>query len=151
MSEDRADAGEVARTTARPAHPIGDRHRRNALGGALGANTPITGAVFDGVADDILIQRAQTPRVRRRVRRRQINRYRRLYPKLIVAVPLGLLSTALYIVLFAFQDQVLALSTVRPWSYILPVSIALTFSFVHGAFTGAFWDAVGLRPNVVRR
>lgn len=149
MTEERADS--EARAPGRPNMPLGDRHRRHALGGALGANTPITGAVFDGVADDILIQRAQTPRVRRRVRRRRINRYRRLYPKLIVAIPLGVLSAACYIVLFTFQEQVLALSNVRPWSYVLPVSIALAFSFVHGAFTGAFWDAVGLRPNVVRR
>lgn len=33
----------------------------------------------------------------------------------------------------------------HPWHVALPILIALVISFVHGAFTGLFWEAMGLR------
>lgn len=33
----------------------------------------------------------------------------------------------------------------HPWHVALPILIALVISFAHGAFTGLFWEAMGLR------
>lgn len=32
------------------------------------------------------------------------------------------------------------------WHMLLPISIAFAVSFAHGAFTGLFWEMMGLRP-----
>lgn len=32
------------------------------------------------------------------------------------------------------------------WNVALPILIAFAISFVHGAFTGLFWDVMGLKP-----
>lgn len=32
------------------------------------------------------------------------------------------------------------------WNVLLPILIAFAVSFVHGAFTGLFWDIMGLKP-----
>lgn len=32
------------------------------------------------------------------------------------------------------------------WHALLPIAIAFTVSFTHGAFTGLFWDVMGLKP-----
>jgi len=29
----------------------------------------------------------------------------------------------------------------------MPVAIALAFSLVHGAFTGYFWEVIGIKPK----
>lgn len=31
--------------------------------------------------------------------------------------------------------------------FFVPIGIALLFSFVHGAFTGRFWDVLGLKAR----
>lgn len=79
-------------------------------------------------------------------RRSFINRFRR-NPQFWRAVWLGLLSLGLYVALFAHEQTVLAWSVGRWWSFLVPLVIAFVFSFAHGAFTGAFWDAVGLKPR----
>ena len=33
----------------------------------------------------------------------------------------------------------------HPWHVALPILIALLISYAHGAFTGLFWEAMGLR------
>jgi ribose/xylose/arabinose/galactoside ABC-type transport system permease subunit len=33
-----------------------------------------------------------------------------------------------------------------PWHVMLPILIAFAVSLVHGAFTGLFWDLMGLKP-----
>ncbi|MGE5240229.1 MAG: hypothetical protein ACM3NI_01150 [Bacteroidota bacterium] len=60
----------------------------------------------------------------------------------------GLLSMSLYALLFADAEQVLRLTT-RPDGlyFLMPVAIALAFSLVHGAFTGYFWEALGVKPK----
>ena len=85
----------------------------------------------------------------RRLRRRRISRYFRLAPRFWKAVGLGLLSLGLYLALFLNEQSVLAWSVSHSWSFLVPVAIAFVFSFVHGAFTGAFWDAVGFKPKSV--
>jgi len=32
------------------------------------------------------------------------------------------------------------------WHMLVPIAIAFAISYTHGAFTGLFWDAMGLRP-----
>jgi hypothetical protein len=63
------------------------------------------------------------------------------------AVLLGLVTLALYVTLFLFEEHVLELSTRGEWHFLIPVGIAFAFSLVHGAFTGSFWDALGVRAK----
>ncbi|GAB4172004.1 MAG: hypothetical protein Fur0039_12570 [Rhodocyclaceae bacterium] len=61
----------------------------------------------------------------------------------------GLASSALYATLFAFSDQLVE------WAhrtregeklfFLVPIVVAFALSYVHGAFTGYFWDVLGLR------
>lgn len=62
-------------------------------------------------------------------------------------VGLGALSLALYVLLFRYADVVLYLSVKEEMGFLVPIGIAFVFSFVHGAFTGGFWDLVGLKAN----
>jgi ABC-type transport system involved in multi-copper enzyme maturation permease subunit len=64
------------------------------------------------------------------------------------AVGLGALSSALYALLFWHADLVVAICA-KPGllAALLPVGVAFIFSFVHGAFTGKFWDALGAKPR----
>lgn len=91
------------------------------------------------------------PRVLHRARKRYLNNTFRLDPRLRRVLPWAALSAALYTLLFANAQAVLDASTGHWWSFMVPVSIALVFSVAHGNFTGAFWDAVGLKPNTIRR
>jgi len=60
----------------------------------------------------------------------------------------GLLSVSLYILLFVDAERVLHLSTRADGLYFLmPVAIALVFSLAHGAFTGYFWEVIGIKPK----
>ncbi len=60
----------------------------------------------------------------------------------------GLLSAACYWALFAHEQAVMASSTRTDGLYwLLPVLVAFLFSFAHGAFTGYFWEAVGIRAR----
>jgi hypothetical protein len=71
----------------------------------------------------------------------------RLTPQTLRTLALGVLSLALYIVLFSFEAEVLALSTAGGWAFLVPIGIAFVFSFVHGAFTSGFWDMLGLKAK----
>lgn len=65
------------------------------------------------------------------------------------ALAYGLASAALYAALFAHADQF------TDWArrtragekalFLVPIAVAFVFSWVHGAFTGHFWEALGLR------
>ncbi|MBI2312229.1 MAG: hypothetical protein HYU77_07005 [Betaproteobacteria bacterium] len=65
------------------------------------------------------------------------------------AVAYGTASIALYAVLFVYSDRFVE------WAertrdgekllFIIPIVVAFVFSYVHGAFTGYFWDALGFR------
>jgi len=63
------------------------------------------------------------------------------------AVVYGLVSLALYFVLYLFEDSILAFTSRGGWYFIAPVVIALVFSYVHGAFTGHFWDILGIKAR----
>lgn len=65
------------------------------------------------------------------------------------AVAYGAASIALYLLLFLYSEQFVE------WAqrtrdgekllFIIPIAVAFVFSYVHGAFTGYFWDALGLK------
>lgn len=57
----------------------------------------------------------------------------------------GVVSLALYTMLFLYAEQILEFSVRGGWFFILPVVLALIFSFAHGAFVSAFWDKIGIR------
>jgi multisubunit Na+/H+ antiporter MnhB subunit len=63
------------------------------------------------------------------------------------ALLLGALSLGLFILLFTNEPLVLDLARQARWMFVVPVGIAFLFSFVHGAFTGAFWDALGIKAK----
>lgn len=63
------------------------------------------------------------------------------------AAALGVLSLMLYIGLFLAERTVLELSGRGRWYFLVPVLIAFVFSFVHGSFTGRFWDALGVKAK----
>jgi len=66
------------------------------------------------------------------------------------AIVCGAASLALYALLFLYADETVELARrtregEKIW-FLVPIVIAFAFSLVHGAFTGAFWDAIGLGP-----
>ena len=66
------------------------------------------------------------------------------------AIVYGAASLALYVLLFLYADETVELARRTRegetiW-FLAPIVIAFVFSLVHGAFTGAFWDAIGLGP-----
>ncbi len=67
--------------------------------------------------------------------------------RIVKTVGFGLASAALYGALYAFERPILAMTSEGGYSLFLVVAIAFAFSIVHGAFTGRFWDALGLKAR----
>ena len=70
--------------------------------------------------------------------------------RLLKAIVYGAASLALYALLFVYAGETVELARRTRegetiW-FLAPIVIAFVFSLVHGAFTGAFWDAIGLGP-----
>lgn len=61
----------------------------------------------------------------------------------------GVGSLALYLLLFAYSNELVTLATEtrqgQKWLFIVPIVIAFVFSWVHGSFTGHFWELLGIR------
>ncbi len=70
---------------------------------------------------------------------------------LISTLIMGALSVGLYFVLYLYSGALpdLAAQTRQGNKLyaLIPLVIALVFSFVHGSFTGRFWDLLGLRAK----
>jgi hypothetical protein len=68
------------------------------------------------------------------------------------AIAYGTASVALYAALFVYADETVELArrtrAGESILFLVPIAVAFVFSVVHGAFTGAFWAAIGLRPAV---
>lgn len=65
------------------------------------------------------------------------------YPQLIAS---GLASGALYLLLYLHEREIMAAFTrTDGWYPALPVMAAFIFSFAHGAFTGYFWEVLGIQ------
>jgi predicted membrane-bound dolichyl-phosphate-mannose-protein mannosyltransferase len=74
---------------------------------------------------------------------------------LFKAVVYGAASVVLYLLLYLYADETVELARrthegERIW-FLVPIVIAFVFSYVHGAFTGHFWDAIGLSPAGKKR
>lgn len=63
----------------------------------------------------------------------------------------GALSVALYLLLYLFEERVLALSKHGGWYFFVPMTIAFVFSVVHGNFTGQFWDLFGIKAKTTKK
>ena len=60
----------------------------------------------------------------------------------------GAASALCYGLLFTYQKEVMASFTrTDGWYPALPVVTALVFSLAHGAFTGYFWEVLGVRAR----
>ena len=70
---------------------------------------------------------------------------------LVLTLVLGAASAGLYVLLFLFADRLTELAQLtregNKLYALVPLAIAMVFSFVHGAFTGHFWDLLGLRAK----
>jgi hypothetical protein len=62
----------------------------------------------------------------------------------------GSISTALYVALLMNSNLLVELAertrNGEKWLFLAPVFIAFLFSYVHGTFTGLFWESLGLKP-----
>lgn len=59
---------------------------------------------------------------------------------------LGAIVAVLYGALFYYEEPVMATFTRTDGAYwLLPVVTAFVFSLAHGAFTGHFWELLGVR------
>ena len=53
-----------------------------------------------------------------------------------------------YAMLFVYEKEVMrAFTRTDGWYPVLPVAAAFVFSLAHGAFTGYFWEALGIRAR----
>lgn len=60
----------------------------------------------------------------------------------------GVLSALFYLLLYLYESEIMASFTRTDGLYpLLPVAAAFIFSFAHGAFTGYFWDVVGIHAR----
>ncbi|MEY3219765.1 MAG: hypothetical protein RIT27_1122 [Pseudomonadota bacterium] len=60
---------------------------------------------------------------------------------------LGVMSGSLYFLLWWLEKPIMFYSKQGQWYFIIPIAIAFVFSLVHGAFTGYFWEALGIKAK----
>lgn len=64
---------------------------------------------------------------------------------------LAIASAGLYGLLYRYGNDLIAMARSvhegHKALFFIPIVIAFAFSLIHGAFTGYFWDALGLRPR----
>jgi uncharacterized integral membrane protein len=60
---------------------------------------------------------------------------------------LGIIVAILYALLFVYEQDVIRLCKKGGWGFLFPVSVAFLFSIFHGAFTGLFWDVLGVKAK----
>ncbi len=66
---------------------------------------------------------------------------------LLYTIVLGILSAGLYFLLWWLEKPIMSYSQQGKWYFIIPIAIAFAFSLVHGAFTGYFWEALGIQAK----
>lgn len=69
------------------------------------------------------------------------------YRQLTRTAAYGAVALVLYACLFALERPILEWSSRGGWYFLVPVAIAFAFSIVHGAFTGYFWDVLGIKAR----
>jgi hypothetical protein len=76
---------------------------------------------------------------------------RLLTPALLTTVLFGIGSIVLYVMLYKFNYDIRHLAEMTNQGdksfFLIPIGIAFIFSFIHGSFTGHFWDAMGLKAK----
>jgi hypothetical protein len=69
----------------------------------------------------------------------------------VITLVLGVASAVLYLLLFLYSDRLTELARLTREGdklyALVPLVVAMVFSLVHGAFTGHFWDLLGLRAK----
>ncbi len=79
---------------------------------------------------------------------------RPLNRKLVKTLCLGIASGLLYFFLFEYEGELRHLEQLtrdgEKIDFLVPIIVALVFSVVHGAFTGHFWELLGLKPKSSR-
>lgn len=72
-------------------------------------------------------------------------------PISITSTLLGILSIALYVLLYYFSEELVQMAEATRRGnksfFPVPIALALLFSWVHGTFTGHFWDLLGFKPR----
>ena len=63
------------------------------------------------------------------------------------AVIFGVITAAFYAAVFLNEGTVMKYFTMGGTYALLPVSAAFLVSFIHGAFTGNFWSALGIEAS----
>lgn len=66
------------------------------------------------------------------------------------ALIFGVVTAVLYTLMFVYSDHLVEYARLtqqgeKIW-FVVPIIIAFIFSYVHGTFTGAFFDVLGLKP-----
>ncbi|MBF0487363.1 MAG: hypothetical protein HQK98_04315 [Nitrospirae bacterium] len=67
------------------------------------------------------------------------------------AIVLGIVSLVLYTILFTEQHVLNEVFAKGGYFALLPIATAFLFSFVHGNFTGNFWDIIGISAKKEKR
>ncbi|MBF0319108.1 MAG: hypothetical protein HQL01_04805 [Nitrospirae bacterium] len=67
------------------------------------------------------------------------------------AIVLGIVSLVLYTILFTEQHVLNEVFAKGGYYALLPIATAFLFSFVHGNFTGNFWDIIGISAKKEKR
>ena len=63
----------------------------------------------------------------------------------------GVVSAAMYLMLYLYHEPILVASKQGGWNFVLPIGIAFAFSLVHGNFTGYFWDLLGVKAKTTKK
>jgi hypothetical protein len=75
----------------------------------------------------------------------------RLKPENIKMIIFGLLSAVLYFLLFKYQSEITHFAELTregvKIDFLIPIGIALIFSFVHGGFATYLWQSLGLKAK----
>lgn len=75
----------------------------------------------------------------------EVNKQQRNWSGLLLS---GIATTFCYGLLFAYlNDKEMLVLFMKPENWFYPVLTAFVFSVAHGAFTGYFWEALGIRAK----
>jgi hypothetical protein len=59
----------------------------------------------------------------------------------------GAVVALLYGLLFTYEVDVIRLCKRGGWYVLFPIGVAFVISYFHGAFTGMFWDLLGVKAK----
>jgi hypothetical protein len=62
-------------------------------------------------------------------------------------IAFGAVTALLYFLLFAFEEEILAITGQGRWTVVIPIGIAFVLSYTHGNFTASFWDWFGIKAK----